>query len=179
MEENNKYLCSNLVFLCVDDVDNYDPNSNNNFICGVLNDAHTKIMDINTGNVYNCSVETITKKILKQNYLYMNIASRNDYYIEKPISIYKINIDGKTYSSFTIRSREEDNGRYTFILENGIFSDDKFKVTLLSICNFKMDEELNKDEINFFLERMRLATNKSYNKFKGIKLIPNPGKKRK
>lgn len=179
MEENNKYLCSNLVFLCVDDVDNYNPNGNNNFICGILNESHTKIRDINTGNVYDCDIETITKKVIKPNYLHMNLASHNDYYIEKPVNMYKIKVDGKTYSSFSIRNRQEDNRRYTLILENGIFSSNKLKMTILSICNFDINSKLNIDKINFLLERMQLATTKSYNNFKGIKVPTNPGKKRK
>lgn len=172
MEESREYFYSNLVFLCVDDVDNYNPQSNN-FICGIFNDSHTKIKDVNTGKVYDCSVETITKKVIKPNYHFMNLASRNDYYIEKPVNIYKINVDGKIYSSFNIRVREESLNRYTYILENGIFSDDKLKMSLFSVCNLNLNKEISIDKINFFLERIQLAATKNYNDFKGIKIPKN------
>lgn len=178
MEENNKYEYSNLIFLCVNDVDDYNPEVNN-FMCGVLNNSHTKIMDVTTGNVYDCSVDTISKKSIKSNYLYMNLASHSDYYAENPVNIYKIKVDGKEYSSFNIRNREESNKRYTFVLEDGIFSNEKLKITLLSICNFDVNEELNQEKIKFLLSRMQIATTKSYNNYKGIKIPPNPGKKAK
>lgn len=177
MEESREYFYSNLVFLCVNDVDDYNPQTNN-FICGVFNENHTKIMDINTGKIYDCSVETITKKVIKPNYHFMNLASRSDYYIEKPVSVYKINVDGKIYSSFNIRAREESLNRYTYILENGIFSDDKLKMSLFSVCNLDLSKEISKDKINFFLDRMQLATTKNYNNFKGIKIPTNTRSKR-
>lgn len=175
--DEKKYAFGDLVFLCVDDIKNYN-SKENNFVCGVLNNSKTQLLDVLTGEVYDCKSEKIIIKRLKRFCLDFNKKDGGDYYDEEVSYKYSIEKDHKQYESFNVGLTQENNGNYRCKFTEGIFSDDKLKTNLLCMSSaFDFKKELSTEQIKFLLGRMNLITTKKYNEVMGIKVPTGNSKK--
>lgn len=168
-----EFKFEDLAFLSVKNVEDYNPNKSN-FICGVLNSSKTKLMDVVTGDVYDCKSEKITIKTLKKICLDFYKNGEGNYYDETETYNYNIEKDGMEYESCNLDFFHENNYTYTCKLSDGIFSSDKFDISLFNTSS-KIDftKELNVDDVELLLNRMEIMAKKRYDKINGIKTATN------